>query len=508
MDFEEVLDIINNLEMKYSVDQWKYKGMHAWPIIRMEIIRFLLKKDKLSPKKTHKRNWRFFINLVRTKIILLRRFLRIIPTFLAIVYQKLLSRNLHHESAEIVFFSNHDTIIKLRGHFYNRLIDPLIQYCDRHNFSWVSFELRTHTKGVKIPRKYPAEILDMPIRKIRKDLTSYIHNNGIKRLENDLTYTEELVLLSHELMESLELRISALDVLEEVYRIYSFFKEKLEKINPKIAIMSNYPTTVGFGFLHACNELGIKSFELQHGVQGENHVSYSRWNKIPKDGFSNLPDVFLVWTVYEKESIERWVKKKNGLIKHLPVVIGNVFLNEWKTNSSLVEHYDHIFEKLKVKQGYKSTILYTISNKIPPQYIFQYIKSRPDILFLMRLHPQRMHMKKSIIKILKKWKLSNVEIDSVNKVPLYAALRNVDFHITRFSSVVLEALEFNIKSIVLDEWGRQLYTKYIDNQTIYYANNYDSLKTTLSVLLSQKTDNVNSFKKEELNYETIFSHIV
>ena len=51
---KEILALVNEIEAKYPVYEWKYKGIDLWPLIRQIIFKHFLKK-KVTTKKEKKK---------------------------------------------------------------------------------------------------------------------------------------------------------------------------------------------------------------------------------------------------------------------------------------------------------------------------------------------------------------------------------------------------------------------------------------------------------------------
>ena len=63
-------------------------------------------------------------------------------------------------------------------------------------------------------------------------------------------------------------------------------------------------------------------------------------------------------------------------------------------------------------------------------------------------------------------------------------LRNINFHITSVSTVVLEALEFGIKSIVTSLRGKSYYENEINKKQVFFC---DSQKKIFQIVKSNLT---------------------
>ena len=94
----------------------------------------------------------------------------------------------------------------------------------------------------------------------------------------------------------------------------------------------------------------------------------------------------------------------------------------------------------------------------------------------------------------------NFEYAYSSKLPLHTILRNVNFHVTSVSSVVLEALEFEVKSIVFSERGKNYYQYLIDKNKVFYLNNTKSIISFFKTNNSKKFTSLKEFNTKKINY--------
>ena len=113
---------------------------------------------------------------------------------------------------------------------------------------------------------------------------------------------------------------------------------------------------------------------------------------------------------------------------------------------------------------------------LPEIYIKLLSESPDNYFFLVRFHPSTNFIESNfVIKKLKSIKRNNYEVKNATKLPIYTLLRNVDLHITESSSVVIEASNFNVKSIIVNKVGYDYYKKYIDDNSAYFSTNISEI---------------------------------
>lgn len=121
-----------------------------------------------------------------------------------------------------------------------------------------------------------------------------------------------------------------------------FYIKLISSIQP-----NNVFTTCYYGrkmaFISAAKSLNVKTIDIQHGVQGELHAAYGRWNNVPKSGYCMLPDAFWVWSKNDEQAISAW---SSSLTQNMPdvVVTGNPWLIKWKQNNFMTNYYDKLFQ--------------------------------------------------------------------------------------------------------------------------------------------------------------------
>ena len=76
-----------------------------------------------------------------------------------------------------------------------------------------------------------------------------------------------------------------------------------------------------YGFNYAANNLGIRSYDVQHGLQGYLHPAYF-FKNVPDEGYNILPSIFWVWDNSSYKNIESW----SGNSHHETLLGGNPWI--------------------------------------------------------------------------------------------------------------------------------------------------------------------------------------
>ena len=176
---------------------------------------------------------------------------------------------------------------------------------------------------------------------------------------------------------------------------------------------------------------------------------YSHWNKIPTKAYELLPYYCWIWGKNQKNS----GIFNNLKTKHKYVIVGKTQLDFWERNKKFLDE-DFINEQkkfLKKKKNHKKIVLFSATFTDIPKIIFPLIKQSPkNWLWLIRAHPRHSNLEEIKLQFKKKG-ISNVEIDFPSLSSLNFLLKNISHLIVEFSSVVYDALYFNVPSVVLQK---------------------------------------------------------
>tara|TARA_B100000953_G_scaffold71755_1_gene57932 strand:- start:3975 stop:5357 length:1383 start_codon:yes stop_codon:yes gene_type:complete len=217
----------------------------------------------------------------------------------------------------------------------------------------------------------------------------------------------------------------------------NYFKKVLIKAGVRRVLVVCYYDNKSLALVKAANELGIDIMDIQHGVQGKNHVAYTGWNAETIKNSNFFPSHFWVWSSFDKKNLNQVFSEKH-IIKG-----GNLWLN------------DHIQHKEK------KFILFTaqgLGNNFPSQFLDSIKLYNGDLQWKIRLHPRQRNSIPLVRNLFRSQGiLHKVEIVAATNDPLTSILQETAIHITQFSSVVLEAYSFNIPSIVIEPKGVDYY---------------------------------------------------
>ena len=476
MTVENIATIINYIETKYEVDKWEIDGIKIWPFIRMQNYSLLSYQVlNASPIKTR--------SLAYAKKVLKSKFQR------KIAEQLDSKMNVQFSKAEVVLFSNGVSFSKIGSKYYDRFCDPIYDYYKMKGIKTIRLELN---HKFFTPKYSPSKFIQPEIDNII--IRSLISNNIYSRkCKNEQWNDYELFQTDTFVKKHLANVPEKNDVrakINKIKNLRNYFIPILKRINPKLAFIVNYYNDTGMAILLACKSLNITTVDIQHGVQGDLHLAYGNWTKVPINGFSSLPDYFWVWSQLEKNAIDKWNMAQQN---HNPIIGGNLFSDVCKRNqNSFIIKYEEQF--LSMKKVFKNpSILVSLSpNNNFINSLHQIIRNtKHKYNWFIRLHPTIQNNSEIFKKHLKKNGIDLSIILDCSNFPLYSVLKNIDLHITAQSSVVIEAAEFGVKSIIISTYGQSLFKEYLHNGSAVFCEDLLQLQKMIDVQIKENKLEVN-----------------
>ena len=478
----ELMDLINECEGLFPVNEWVIADVHVWPLIRNGL--FFDNADeyrKLYSSSLHK-----------TKIT--RRLVQI-PKIISSITRYFYAYFADHKknakvvkSCDVVLLSGIITFSWLDHIWYEKFCDPIIDAFRAKN---ISCFLMTPGRKFLFPR-YSSSTFIQPRLDLNRMRGLLLYGNTVKDYDwlvefqkmNDYLASRHNTIILTNLNALYENTIS-------IRYMSEIFKKIFKQINPSVGLLVAYYSLEGMAFNLACRDLGIPSVDLQHGLQGDLHVAYGRWKSLPQGGYELLPSMFWCWSNYEAASIKKWFAKPS--LGHSAFVGGNLFLEMWRSNikNDIVGYYDENILLIKNCLPNVTHILYTLEGNEEIDKLRLMIKIMrklgPAHHWWIRLHPGFLDQRKMVMKILSdNDALNYIEINAATDFPLYALLRHMDVHVTTISSVVIEAEAFGVPSVLLDKLGPELFEKQILSGWAIPAFTVDTIMLAIETQVSRK----------------------
>ncbi|MBU2563322.1 MAG: hypothetical protein KJ568_02610 [Actinobacteria bacterium] len=457
LKINDIMNLINELEEKFPVDRWVIDSVHVWPLVRFHLFinfidsHFCGKKTILPPPLGTSSTAGTIISLDFAKIVF--RILRSIWRFGCAQVMDSQKSQRADRRFDVLLLNYNTYMTKMNGSWYSRLCDPFVGHLSERGMSCLML-----TAGYEYPiPRFTRSIFIQPYLIIYRIMGMLNRDSKYERLEQ-LIELENHVRGSGLFPKSFSLIKPVRRRIKQITAIEKYFKRFLMKTKPRAVFVTCYYSTESMALILACHHLGIPSIDIQHGSQGNVHVAYGRWNRLPEKGYELLPTIFWCWSEFETSAIKRWSKCNASV--HQPVVGGNLFLQRWVTGEDdIVRAYDKIMSDLKRDSKDKIHILYSLNGCTESDLgaMVEIIKgvnnSGLRSYFWVRLHPVTIDQIPEVKRILNENGINNFELDNATRLPLYAILRHMDIHITEWSSVVIEAEYFNVPSIMVHELG-------------------------------------------------------
>lgn len=279
-----------------------------------------------------------------------------------------------------------------------------------------------------------------------------------------------------------------------ISRMSDFFKELFIIKKTKIIFIINYYNELGAAAIAAAKELNIVSVDIQHGNYSP--IQYFGWSNIPENGYNTLPSYFWSWNRQNTEEIN---KSFFPLTHHQAVAGGNAWLEMWMDqNSSIVKYYER--KLIEYTTPTQKNILITLQpmyglggwDKNIPDWLLQTIADSSDeYKWFIRYHHQMLG------KFIQEYeqcetllsdfiKIGKVETIISTNEPLMAVLKNMDVHITAFSTSVIDAQYVCVPSVTLYRNAETYFENEIRDHWVVEAFDKQSTIEAIQLQISRK----------------------
>lgn len=449
MNAIEKLDAIKAFEAHNDVTAYRADGWHVWPLVR------ILLGFNAFPQKAPNPLLGMWTEMARPIVGYFRALLR-----------QFRSHSDGTDSlsgpASVVLLTQSGRRVWWRERFYEIYTDPLVEMLHGMGESLIVWE----AGKIKMPQASPSLAVSTEI--IDELYRTFAHT---RRLPEPDWFAELQPLFLKMTGRSLKWReVDAHIVL--VTAMAGIFERWLKKVRPKVIIEICWYSNRTMALNLAARRLGIKTVDLQHGVQGKGHFAYSGWQKFPTQGYEVMPTSFWCWG---QASAAELVAYNPGLQSKAKVLIGgNPWLNKWRP---------HPFQQ-RISDSRKK-ILVTLQHDIS-NVLLEGIKNSPESWrWLIRFHPARSAKNRATdLALFSATGHKGIETDIENELPLYKCLQECDVHVTESSTCALEALAFGVGTVVLSDTrlgrvGCFYFSSYIEHNVMHVANNADELLAKL-----------------------------
>jgi hypothetical protein len=464
----EIKDIVIEIEDRFPVDTWLMNGIHVWPLVRIQIYFELFFAGRDQGYSTSN----------KSKILSgLAPFIRIVNSVFQ--FSKSYVSDLKHNtstnrSADCLFltYTVHRTL--LTGRWYDKYCDPYVDALTSLGLRSLVLEMAAKEE-YRVPRYGRSKFIQPALEGIM--IKSRLQWKSVSLRESLCGFTDMIDCLEKEnpdmTMPSLE-RLRSQVV--QLINLKEYFRKILADVKPTVVFVAEYYSLYGMALILACRQCCIATVDIQHGMQGDEHLAYGCWSKIPRTGYELLPSVFWCWSDYEAGVINKW--NQDVLPIHKTFVGGDLWLNLWREKSSeIVSYYDNMIGRFKYKTGRPLHVLVTLGllSDLKEWILTAIQASFVDIFWWIRVHPCRLEEREIVREILKEFGITNVVLDQATDLPLQALLRHVNVNVTAFSSTVFDAECYGIPSVLTDSAGVTLFSEQTASGLAVTASNADEL---------------------------------
>ena len=474
MDYKTTIERILAIEEAMDVTAIRYKGLHLWPYVRMQLWQRLLHPNQFAPPAA--------IGLHRLAHELSRGFFR--PDFYAPYLEHAkrhrdnLARLNRYGPADVMFFSRqeeHEDVIS--GQHFNRHIDPFIDLVKKHH-TFIKLELITDRTTYTTPRSEYTHFFDsldfLRCDAQRSVIAAFQDKANFSAIENgqkladllagtrfDLALTEEYLMMEG----------------ERLLHYIRYFRELLSAVRPRVVFLRRYYDNIGMALVAACKTLGIVTVNIQSERQGAFHGMYSHWLRVPEKGYEMLPDFSWCWG---KPTAINMHAPRAKASRHLrPLIGGHPWLARWIERGSNGLALDADAQDLLGRiGGYQKVILVTLqrSDVNIPNVVLEAMRKTPaDWYWLVRLHPDARGKTDEIIASLEALHIENVNVEQATHLPLYLLVQHSQRHITQWSTTALECLRFGVPTILVHTRGKNIYADHVADGLFTYAGNAEQI---------------------------------
>ena len=473
-NYEDITQSIKGIETKFPVHELKYKNVHVWPLLKTTFnYQFYRNSNKTSyefESLTIKKNFKQRIGDVIASISNYRQAKRNYKKYKTVKAAEIANKisNSQFEKGIFLTFTSFRNQ-KIKGGYLNAQSDPFLSSVKHpENVAVIEFTSHNNNNTPHYGKTFDFDFLrnKAELKILKRKIFKYIriifsssytnekHGFDKEKFEAFLSESKQSVnFIFSDLANEMNL---VLEMKDEFVKIFSNLN--LDYVaNPIYCALESYAMTL------AANELGIKSIEVQHGAYS--HPLYLYSCKIPVNGFEMVPSHFLSWDAEQNEVINSWAKNTN---KHNAIIYGINPLTFWLKNISDFKNDALVFLEQLFKNNSKIHILFTISDFIDDKLISLIEQTKESTFWYIRNHPRALNteMVNNLISKMSALNCNNYETINTTNAPLYSLLKSVDFHLTSVSSIVTEAAELSVPSIVISESGVQFLKRIYDNNPL------------------------------------------
>lgn len=477
MKTENIVLFLNKIESDFNVDRWIIDGVYVWPLIRIDLGTKLTFHDILNYQKeqsSFNKKMLFVLNNLKSTI-----------RYFSSRINDRSKEDTFSQKVDVVFLTDGVSYVKIKGVWFEKYCDSLRIILKDFGISVINL---VSLNKYYVPRFAPSIFIQPNInfaiiKSIFRSKFDPVNKN------DDLTgYDDFLKFVSKETENKINL-LSIKDLYfktKKIQAISAYYKKRLIELRPKLGVSECYYGDYCLAFNLACSELRITSVDMQHGVQGDYHIAYGTWSKIPANGYQLLPNIFWCWSESEEKIINNWANSTSN--KHRAMTLGNTFNIIWKNdilfkneNTTLIPRHSENSPNILI------TLQYGIATEENLKEVLKAISlTQKDYNWWVRLHPSMLNEEVGIREMLDRYGVEIYEMDLSSSLPLFSVLSQTNIHLTYYSSSVIEATDFAVPSIITSELGVKIFNEQIKSGWALPALNSSEIIAALNSIINNR----------------------
>lgn len=472
-DSGQILDLLNEIEHRWPVGEWTCRGLRIWPLVRIQLY-FQLVQRLLAEERPASR----FGRVSRLAADLGK------PLRAGVGASRARWRDRPHnarlaEQADVVCLANTVDRTSIDGVWHDKIFDPFIsEFAGRGRRSLVLE--RTGIRHYRVPRLRPS-VLIQPRLDVLTVRTGLWRSRGTAALDGFDACANLVARANARAVMPSEAQIDGWAARLQVFA--AFFARVLASSRARLAMTSNYFDLAGMAFILAARRRGLHAVEVQHGVQGDDHAAYGRWTHVPPGGYELLPSVFWCWTPEDADSISRW----NGATgAHRALAGGNLWEAAWRRGDHPAQHsYNARLHATKARFDGELDVLVTLQEPLYEPSALGHLwraiaETQHRWRWWLRQHPT-MAVRRRPERLLNAVGVSRAIVDEATEFPLQALLPQMNVHVTHSSAAALEAERFGVASVILSDYGAQLFRRQIASGSWSHARTAEEIVAAVDV---------------------------
>lgn len=467
MKNSDVFDAINSLEQRFPVQAWRSGDIDLWPTYRFRLyanaLATVLQQEPVRVRAPGVRELAARVSraLLRVPHAALRDWRRNASV---------------HAGTEAVFFSDGVSFVKLEDAWFDRVIDPVMQALEGRGHRTLKL---TPLSYLHIPRHVPSRFIQPAIDRIKVTATYRSAPTELPEFEKFQDATRQLL---GDIAPTLQwLRVQA----ARLQGLAQWFGRVLDRAGGSYAFVNTFYSLEGLAFVQAARRRGMRSVDVQHGIQGPHHIAYARWANISPRGYSTLPDEFWVWGEEEVATIDAW---RSGCATHVPRTTGNFWLQRWRDDADpLVASY---LRQARALRGSRPQVMACVVWGVPEEETSKLIEAAKlcgsSVAWWWRLHPVMADQCDEFARRLDSNGLDGSQVRQATDLPLFALLRFADLTVAHSSTVIREAADLGVPSVITSDYGAELHSTLISRGVALHATDERAIVAAIQTLAARE----------------------